>query len=391
MEPESASLKANQNDYTSCFRPAGLQHFYASFALDTNVCLRDDALAQFQLEATELTSDLRLTPEAVARKRWGNHHEQPTDQFACEVNRNRVPEGVIYLAPEEVEKDSSGDETDHSTTSSDDSSSGQDTSTVDNTRSPLADDIEQYDLMKTAYLQVSQKYEVHQDRLIGGIEKLQAFEGVPRRWPLARLTFPLRKTIEYLDRLLAGCCWEVLISRPAPQESLASLRQASKTLTLLLAGYLAEEVATILREVTTHPTQKLHDEETVHLLCANYWILPIYQEMLHTTTRYNATSQGKRKRPCSGLAKIVAHPKPPKTKNQTAQTARVSDWIGGLCPFPAHCMPYVPQRLQGREDDYRHTYPQWYDQRTDDEDTMAKQKEAQMCRNMQFRLKPYQH
>ena len=189
----------------SCFRPLGPQHFYASFALDTNVCLKHDALTQFQLETTELTSDLCLTSEIVARTRWSSHHEQPTDQFACEINRNYVSEEVIYLTSEEVEQDSRGNETDHSTASTDDSSSGQNTSTVDNTRVPHAHDIEQYDLMKTAYLQVSQKYEVDHDRLIREIEKLQAFESVPRWWLFARLTFLSHKTIEHLDWLLAGC------------------------------------------------------------------------------------------------------------------------------------------------------------------------------------------
>ena len=47
-----------------------------------------------------------------------------------------------------------------------------------------------------------------------------------------------------------------------------------------LAVYLAKEVAAILRAVLTHETKKLYNDSTVHLLCSNYWIQPIYQELL---------------------------------------------------------------------------------------------------------------
>ena len=35
---------------------------------------------------------------------------------------------------------------------------------------------------------------------------------------------------------------------------------------MLLTGYLTKEVAAILREILTHPTKKLYDDSTVHLL-----------------------------------------------------------------------------------------------------------------------------
>ena len=54
-----------------------------------------------------------------------------------------------------------------------------------------------------------------------------------------------------------------------PRESLKSLRQVTKRLTLLLAGDLAKEVAAIFREVYTHPSKQLYDDTTVHLLCSN--------------------------------------------------------------------------------------------------------------------------
>ena len=65
--------------------------------------------------------------------------------------------------------------------------------------------------------------------------------------------------LDLLDRVLAGCCWEVYATRAGPQESLSSLRQVSKCLTMMFAIYLAKEVAAILRVFLTHPTKKLYD------------------------------------------------------------------------------------------------------------------------------------
>lgn len=150
------------------------------------------------------------------------------------MDRNRVPKQVITLDPKEVDTGSSEEE-DNTSTTSEDTSTDQDTPTKSSIRSPLAD-IEHYELIKEAYCNVGYKYQVSQDRLEGGFDTLKPLEEVPRRWPLARLTFPLRKTIEYLDRLLAGCYWETLISRPDPQNSLASQVSQNLTLALLLAG-----------------------------------------------------------------------------------------------------------------------------------------------------------
>ena len=81
--------------------------------------------------------------------------------------------------------------------------------------SPLAEDLEQYELMKAAYLKVGQEFDT-----------LQRLETVPCRWPLARLSIPLQRIVDRLDRVVAGCCWEVLVTRQAPPDSLTSLRRA---------------------------------------------------------------------------------------------------------------------------------------------------------------------
>ena len=98
---------------------------------------------------------------------------------------------------------------------------------------------------------------------------------------------------------------EVHATRADPEESLSSLRQMSKCLTMLLAIYLAKEVAAILREILTHPTQRLYDDSTAHLLCSNCRVQPIYQELLHSSSRYNATRTDEKNRPSNGLARMI--------------------------------------------------------------------------------------
>ena len=105
-------------------------------------------------------------------------------------------------------------------TDSEDSSDEQDGSGPETTRTPLSEDSHQHGLMLAAYREVGNDYAADDGQLTKGLEALQSFESVPRRWPLARLTVPLLKCVEYLDRVLAGCCWEVLITRKDPDDSL---------------------------------------------------------------------------------------------------------------------------------------------------------------------------
>ena len=190
--------------------------------------------------------------------------------------------------------------------------------------------------------------------------------------------------MDHLDRVLAGCCWEAHATHAVPEESLSSIRLASKRLTMLLAGYLAKEVAAILREILTHPTKKLYDDNTAHLLCFNYWLQPIYQELLHSSSRYNATGTGEKNRPSNGLARISAHPRPPKKLKPAASGTRFTEWIGGMCYadtlqvwFPAHWAPLVIRQLQRKEDEYRPANPSWVDQPVVPDDIRQQWQEAQ--------------
>ena len=111
--------------------------------------------------------------------------------------------------------------------------------------SSLAADAEQYELMQASYGAVGKDFHDQEDLIGSEYNKLQKLELVPERWHLARLSF---SCVDHLDRVLAACCWEVQATRVNPPESLLSLHQVAKCLTMQLAVYLAKEVAAILRE-----------------------------------------------------------------------------------------------------------------------------------------------
>ena len=379
----------------SFFRPLGMQHFYDSFALVSQICVRRDALTLFGLNEDELLPDLRITGAGVLRIGLGAHQEHRVNHDAQAADRTKVPAEVIHMAAHEMDTDSDKAESVVDTSDSEGSESASDSEQND-PPSSLASDAEQYERMQASYVAVGRDFHDQEDLIGSEYSKLQRLELVPERWPLARLSFSLQKCVDHLDRVLAGCCWEVHATRADPQESLSSLHQVSKCLTMMLAIYLAKEVAAILRAVLTHDTKKLYDEGTVHLLCSNYWIQPIYQELLHSSSRYNATRTGERNRPSSGLARVAAHPRPPKKRKPSASAARFCDWIGGICYadtlqvwFPAHWAPVVLQQLQRKEDSYRAAHPSWMDQAEAPVDIRKQWQEARANRRMQFKVGNY--
>ena len=132
--------------------------------------------------------------------------------------------------------------------------------------------------------------------------------------------------MDYLDRMLAECCWKVQAIRLLPFESLSSSEMFDYEV-----GCLLGQRGAILREVLTYETKKLYNDSTVHLLCSNYWIQPIYQQLLHSSSRRNATRESERKRPSSGLARVTAYAKPPKLRRPSTSGTSFRDWIGGTC------------------------------------------------------------
>ena len=187
----------------SFFRPLGMQHFYDSFALVSQICVRRDALTLFGLNDDELLPDLHITGAGVLRTGLGAHQEHLVNQDAQVADRKKVPAEVIQVASHEVDTDSDKAESIVATSGSEGSESASDSEQND-PPSSLASDAEQYERMQASYVTVGRDFQDQEDFIGSEYRKLQRLELVPERWPLARLSFSLQKCVDHLDRVLAG-------------------------------------------------------------------------------------------------------------------------------------------------------------------------------------------
>ena len=195
-------------------------------------------------------------------------------------------------------------------------------------------DAEQYELMQVSYAVVGKNFHGQEDLIGSEYSKLQKLEMVPERWPLARLSFSLQTCVDHLDRVLAGCCW-----------SLLSLHHVAKCLTMQLAVYLAKEVSAILRAVLTHDTKKLYNDSTVHLLCSDYWVQPIYQDSIH---RPDTMLPGEEKESDPAVAWLVlqhvlGHPKSGSHRLLAPASVTGSVVLVMLIPYRSGFPPTGPQ------------------------------------------------
>ena len=104
---ESQTRRLVDLEHAAFLHPLGLRHFYDAFSLRAEVSIRSAALAAFQLQEEDLSSDLVLSVAAAAARGWANHQEQPVGQNAPEADRRNVPDEVISVDDSEVDSDSS--------------------------------------------------------------------------------------------------------------------------------------------------------------------------------------------------------------------------------------------------------------------------------------------
>ena len=227
--------------------PLGVEHFYDSFALESQISIRREALHLFGLREDELLPDLHITRDGVLRIRLGACQEHRVNHVARATDRTKVSADVIQLAAHEKDPAPEQAVLEGDASDSDGSESASDSEQNDPPSSLVAD-AEQYELMQTVYAAVGKDFQdvAGSDDLIGSqYSKLQKLEMVPERWLFARLSFSLQTCVDHLHRVLAGCCWEVQATRTTPLDSLTSLHEVAKCLTMKLAVYLVKEVAAI--------------------------------------------------------------------------------------------------------------------------------------------------
>ncbi len=286
-------------------RPLGLRHFYDGFSLCAEISIRDAALVAFDLHETELSSDLIVSRAAVMDRGWADHHEQPLDLNAPEADRRNVPEEVISVSDSEVDRESTiggcSSQASGSSTSSDD---------VSDTSEPAMSEVSvQQSMLEHAYNGIRNAFSISDGQIVGGDSTLNQLELLPSHWPLAKLSLPLKFGVNRLDGLMVGYFMELAATKSAPWMCRRQISSFAKTLTVRVATYLAKEIASLLRPVLYHPIMALTDDDTVSLLTSEFWIRPVYEELLYAASRFNRSSSAEHKRPTSNRVKIASHSK----------------------------------------------------------------------------------
>ena len=199
-------------------------------------------------------------------------------------------------------------------------------------------------------------------QLLNGQEKLQELVHLPRTWPLARLTIPLAGLSKQIDRLLEGYCFQILATNRDPETHNGKVIQTATHVTWILAEYLADTIAWLMRSILDHASKILFDNDTQPLLTPSFWILPLYRELLNSARRIRPSAASERARGCTGLVKLICKEnKEQRGKRKFhAGTPHPNDrggftqWFGSCSListlyvwFPASWAPMVAERLSG--------------------------------------------
>ena len=183
---------------------------------------------------------------------------------------------------------------------------------------------------------------------------------LPRTWPLARMTIPLEGLSKQIDRLLEGYCFRILATNQNPEAHNGKVVQTATHLTWILAEYLADTIAWLMRSILGHDSKILFDKDTQLLLTPKFWVLPLYREFLNSARRIRPSPSFERARGCTGLVKVICREnKEQKGKRKYhAGTPHPNDrggftqWFGSSSLmstlyvwFPACWAPMVSERL----------------------------------------------
>ena len=170
----------------------------------------------------------------------------------------------------------------------------------------------------------------------------------------------MKDLVKKIDRLLEGYCFQILATNRDPEAHNGRVLQTATHLTWILAEYLADTIAWLMRSILGHASKILFDNDTQLLLTPKFWILPLYREFLNSARRIRPSPSSERARGCTGLVKVICKEnKEQKGKRKYhAGTPHPNDrggftqWFGSCSLmstlyvwFPASWAPMVAERL----------------------------------------------
>ena len=178
--------------------------------------------------------------------------------------------------------------------------------------------------------------------LLDGQEKLQELVHLPRTWPLARLTIPFEGLSKQIDRLLEGYCFQILATNRYPEAHNGRVLQTATHLTWILAEYLADTIAWLMRSILGHDSKILFDKDTQLLLTPKFWVLPLYREFLNSARRIRPSPSSERARGCTGLVKVICKENKEQKGKRKYHAVRLTQMIEvGFCNGLGHVASWV--------------------------------------------------
>ena len=333
-------------DKCSYMAPLGIEHFFDAFCFDPQRPWRTAACQALGIPSCHVSEDTHLeqmhenkfslTPRRISV-------ERKTPAAKSEVDQDMVAKGdSVSDAESGWSGVSDNSSTDSECTDVEASSvaSGQDRfDTAYDAFRDLADGLYHIDFRR--YSRGVTSEDAAGVPLLGGQEKLQELVHLPRTWPLARLTIPLEGLSKQIDRLLEGYCFQILATNRDPEAHNERVLQMATHLTWILAEYLADTIAWLMRSILGHDTKILFDKDTQLLLTPKFWILPLYREFLNSARRIRPSPSSERARGCTGLVKVICK----ENKEQKGKFGSCSLMSTLYVWFPACWAPMVTERL----------------------------------------------
>ena len=297
-------------DKCSFIAPVGIEHFFDAFCFHPQRPWRAAACQALSIPSCHVAEDTHLehlpvnkfslTPRRipVERKASADKSRVDLDMVASEESGSEAESGWSGV--------SDNSSTDSECTNLEASSVASDQDRFDTAYEAFRDLAEGlYNIDLTRYSRGVTSEDASGVQLQNGQEKLQELVHLPRTWPLARLTIPLAGLSKQIDRLLEGYCFQILATNHDPEPHNGKVIQTATHLTWILAEYLADTIAWLMRSILDHASKILFDNDTQPLLTPSFWILPLYRELLNSARRIRPSASSERARGCTGLVKII--------------------------------------------------------------------------------------
>ena len=300
-----------QLDRCGFMAPVGIEQFFDAFSLDPKRPWRTAACQALGIPAGHIAEDTHinhsegskftLTPRCIPVERWTIAEKSRADVI---MNDGEESGSGADSGWSGVSDNSS---TDSEGTILEASSVPSDQDRFDAAYYEAFRDLSEglYDIDTRQYARGVTSDDAPGIMLSDGQVKLRELVHLPRNWPLARLTIPLGGLSKQVDRLLEGYCFQILATNSDPDAHHGKVTQTATHLTLILAEYLADTIAWLMRSILDHESKILFDTDTEPLLTPGLWILPLYRELLNSASRNRPSAASERARGSTGLVKII--------------------------------------------------------------------------------------